>query len=172
MPVILAIIGAVSTGLTYWFVFGNGGEVLSQWLRDRRDGKRRAEARHIQSTAPMKAISDPRDAAIALMVCVASIRGDITPEQEAVIRKHIGETLGLDKEIDKRLTIAKFAAAQSPSSIDSIEAVKGTLQNSVGVDERQQLGAMLTETAAVHGGPSEAQQRFIDNVIRAATPPA
>jgi hypothetical protein len=172
MPVILAILGAIGTGLTYWFIFGNGQEVLAQWMRDRRDDKRRAAARQIQAAAPMKAITDPRDAAIALMVCIASLRGDLTPEQEVVIKKHIAETLNLGGELEKRFTIARFAASQAPPSSDSIEAVKALLQTSVGPAERQQLGVMLTDVAKIHGGPSEAQERFIENAIRAATPPS
>ncbi len=171
MPVLVAIIGAIGTGLTYWFVFGNGQEVLAQWMRDRSNDKRRALARQALSTAPIKAITDPRDAAIALMVAAASIRGDMTPEQEAVISRHISETLDLGDDAEKRFTIAKFAAGQLSSPLDAIEAVKVLLQASVGPDERHQLMTMLSDVASVHGGPSEAQQRFIDNAIRAATPP-
>jgi hypothetical protein len=171
MPVLVAIIGAVGTGLTYWFVFGNGQEVLAQWMRDRGNDKRRALARQALSVAPIKATTDPRDAAIALMVAAASIRGDMTPEQEAVISRHISETLDLGEDAEKRFTIAKFAAGQLSSPLDAIEAVKGLLQTSVGPDERQQLSTMLNDVAKVHGGPSEAQQRFIDNAMRAATPP-
>jgi hypothetical protein len=171
MPVIIAIIGAVGSGLTYWFIFGNGQEVLSQWMHERRNDKRRAIARQTQGNAAMKAITDPRDAAISLMVALASIRGDLTPEQETVITGHVRDTLNLAGEADKRFTIAKFAASQSPSPGDAIEAVKGLLQASIGPDERQQLGRMLEDVAKVHGGPSESQQRFIESAIRAATPP-
>ncbi len=172
MPILLAIIGALGTGLTYWFVFGNGQEVLAEWMRSNRDNKRRAVARHIQATAPMKAITDPRDAAIALMVAVAGIRGDLTPEQEAVIASHVSGTLALGGEVEKRIALAKFAAREAPSPLDAIEAVRALLQASVGPDERRQLGVMLEAVAKVHGGPSEAQERFIENAIRAATPPA
>jgi hypothetical protein len=171
MPVLVAVIGAVGTGLTYWFVFGNGQEVLAQWMRDRSNDKRRALARQALSVAPIKAITDPRDAAIALMVAAASIRGDMTPEQEAVIARHISETLDLADDAEKRFTIAKFAAGQLSAPIDAIDAVKAVLQVNVGPNERQQLSTMLNDVAKVHGGPSESQQRFIENALRAATPP-
>jgi hypothetical protein len=170
MPVIVALIGAVGSGLTYWFIFGNGQEVLAAWMRDRRDAKRRAQSRDTHAKASARAITDTRDAAIVMMVTVAGLRGDITPEQEAVIKHHIAETLGLAADVDKRLVLAKFTKGQTQTPLDVIEGVKTLMISQLGSEAREQLQSMLEDVAKVHGGPSDTQQRFIENGIRSFKP--
>ena len=89
MPVVAAIVGAVLTGLYYWLIWGKGLEYIEsrvQRSRDaKRDAQRRAAAKDAQSFAPLRSLSDARDAAAVLMFLVARQRGVPTPEQIAAI---------------------------------------------------------------------------------------
>jgi hypothetical protein len=95
MPFIAAIVGAIVTGLFYWLIWGKGLEYLEhQWRESsnrRRDAKRRSAAIQQQQLAPIRSITDSRDAASVLMVLVAQQRGVLTPEQVGVIEHEMQE---------------------------------------------------------------------------------
>ena len=74
MPVILAVLGAMMSGLFMWVVWGNGMEVINHWI-DQRAAKSKAEkdalaiadARDRASRAPLRALEDPREAVMVLL---------------------------------------------------------------------------------------------------------
>ncbi|HRJ69848.1 MAG TPA: hypothetical protein PK812_09580, partial [Beijerinckiaceae bacterium] len=63
MPFLAALAGAIMTGVMYWLLFGNGREVISQWLDQRNEQARRDQdtaasmrARISEARAPLRAL--------------------------------------------------------------------------------------------------------------------
>lgn len=168
MPFLAALFGAVMTGVLYWLLYGNGREVISHWLdrrneqtRDEADAATAMRARVTEARAPLRALNDPRDVAAAAMVAVAECRGELTPEQGAIILEQMREILGLDLDLTDRLSIAIHAArrAGKPEFVldDSVSLFRDTLSTL----ECEQLLDMLQAVSTVHGGPTDRQADLI-----------
>ena len=125
--------------------------------------RRQAARRTIeqQRIAPLRTISDARDAAVVLMWTVASERGVPTPEQIAVIERCMREILGFGADVTERLTAARFAADQIVSADDALDHLAPLLRARLTAAERAELLHMLGQVAAVHGGPTYQQERMI-----------
>ncbi|WP_342362412.1 hypothetical protein [Terrarubrum flagellatum] len=172
MPVIAAIVGAITTGLMYWFVWGNGMSHLDQWLYNKRNIKRRTAAIAEAQSAPIRALKESRDGATALMALVAHVRGEPTPEQLASIKEEMRDVLGYGDDLEARLIAARHAigVAASPDSV--VLDLRDLLQNSLTKAEFNQLFLMLRKVAALHGGPTEAQERIVAFAERQLPPHA
>jgi hypothetical protein len=165
MPFIAAIVGAIFTGLFYWLIWGKGLEYLEhQWRESsnrRRDAKRRSAAIQQQQLAPIRSITDSRDAASVLMVLVAQQRGVLTPEQVGVIEHEMQKVLGLAEDLRPRFAFARFAAEQATTIEDAVDAVAGLLRQTLSPSERSDLLAMMQRVAEVHAGPTAGQEQAI-----------
>jgi hypothetical protein len=165
MPFIAAIVGAIFTGLFYWLIWGKGLEYLEhQWRESsnrRRDDKRRSAAIQQQQLAPIRSITDSRDAASVLMVLVAQQRGVLTPEQVGVIEHEMQKVLGLTEDLRPRFAFARFAAEQATTIEDAIDAIVGLLRQNLTPSERSDLLAMMQRVAEVHAGPTAEQAQAI-----------
>jgi hypothetical protein len=167
MPILIAMAGALVTGLVYWVRYGNGMEHIDQTLRDWRAGRRReASERQIRS-APLRSLRHPVDAAGVLMVLAARQRGLPTPEQEAEIRARLRDVTEPGDDFDTRMAVIRHAADQAPDSDTAIRALAPLLRDRLTRAERDDLCRMLRAVATVHQGPTETQNRFIEQVRRA-----
>ncbi len=169
MPIIAAIIGAVMTGLFYWFMFGGGMAYIDTRLRERDKRKQRAALPAKQEAAPLRSLQDPREAAVILMIAVALARGVPTPEQLDVVRDQMRDVLGFAADLSGHFAYCRFAAEQAPSPEGTIDDLADLLRRSLNRDERIELGSMLERVAALHGGPTERQERFVSLVLRRVT---
>jgi hypothetical protein len=171
MPVIAAIAGAVLTGIFYWLMWGKGLEYLEHRWQSGRDRKRdhvaREAARLSQRTAPLRSVSDARDAATILMCLVAGQRGVPTPEQRAEIERHMSEVLELSGEAPQRLSFALFAAEKATIPDEAVDSLAPILRERLDRAECNQLLEMLSRVADVHGGPIPEQEKLIARVERA-----
>jgi hypothetical protein len=176
MPVIAAIAGAVATGFFYWLIWGRGLDYLELRWREGRDRKRDVESREAailsQRTAPLRSITEARDAAAVLMCLVAGQRGVPTPEQRAEIALHMAETLQFGSEVPHRLSFALFAAQNASAADDAIDALAPLLRDRLDRAECNELLDMLSRVAEVHGGPTTGQEKLIARVERSLTRPA
>jgi hypothetical protein len=168
MPILVAIFGAVMTGVMYWVIFGNGREVINAWLDERnekakleRDAESAMRARALEARAPLKALNDPRDAAVALMVAIAEARGEMTPEQAEVIRARMQNVLDIVKDVDDRLAVAKHAARRAGSPEVVMDEGLPFFREALTESEQDDLLAMLNAVAAVHAGPTDRQAQLI-----------
>jgi hypothetical protein len=165
MPVIGAIVGAIMTGFMYWLFWGRGLEYIDHRLSNAANAKRsrqqRALAEERRRTAPLRDVSDPRDAAAILMFLVAGQRGVPTPEQVAVITGEMTGLLALGDEIPERLALARFSAETAGSFDHAFEALGPLLRDRLTPAERAELVAMLRKVADVHGGPTPDQERAV-----------
>lgn len=166
----VAIVTAILSGVTYWFVWGNGMEQLDHVLGRKRNAKRRAIAIDEAQRAPLKAIEEPRDAATVLMVLVATRRGEMTGEQEALILEEMRTTLEYEGDVAGRLAVARHAATCAPSPHVVVTVLRDVLRKHLARAEFNQLSMMLRKIAALHGGPTEEQEKLIAYAERTLPP--
>lgn len=171
MPVILAIIGAMFSGLVMWVIWGNGMEVINHWIdqhaaktKAQKDAKAIAEAKDRAASAPLRAIEDPREAALVLLSKLAMLRGEITAEQNLALSKIAMDRLGLSGKPEHHTTLAAFAAKASKDADSLVADLTPLFHTRLNGEEMDDLFAMLGEIAGLHGGPTEAQERMIDRM--------
>lgn len=176
MPIVGALFGAIMLGLVYWIMFGGGLSYIGAMLDGRDERKRREKSaqRRIEvakeaATAPMRSLTDPREAATALMVAAAMCRGDLTPEQEAAIKDQMGRVLEITEDVGNRLSFCRFAAERAESPEATIDEVVPALRAALEPAEREDVRAMLEAVTAVHGGPTERQEKFVALAMRRLT---
>ncbi|AWI91713.1 hypothetical protein C0214_15575 [Methylobacterium sp. DM1] len=166
MPVIAAVVGAVMTGLMYYFIYGNGMEQLDRFLGDRRNAKLRARSAAAFRAAPLRAIRDPADAAGVLMMLVALARGTPTPEQEAAIEAEMRKVTSPQDDHGTRMAYIRHAAAQASDADTAVDHLAPLLREKLDDAERDELEQMLEAVAVIHGGPIEAQEKLIARTVR------
>lgn len=168
MPVVVALVGALMSGVFLWIVWGNGMEVINQWLdqravktNERRNALTIAAARERAAAEPLRAINDPREAALVMMMRLAQARGEVTPEQRAAIAARAEAVLMMDGALDQKLTLADYAARQANSSVTVVDVLSQLFTDRLDEVERRQLLDMLEAVAAIHGGPTEKQTEML-----------
>lgn len=171
MPVILAVLGAMMSGLFMWVVWGNGMEVINHWI-DQRAAKSKAEkdalaiadARDRAARAPLRALEDPREAVMVLLSKLAMQRGEITAEQNLALSKIAMDRLGMGGKPEHHTTLAAFAAKSAKDADSVVADLTPLFHVRLSGEEMDDLFAMLNEIASLHGGPTEAQEQMIARV--------
>lgn len=168
MPILIALAGALVTGLIYWVRYGNGMQHIDHAVRDWRTARRRrASERQIRS-APLRSLRNSVDAAGVLMALVARQRGVRTPEQESEILTQMRDVTDPNDDLATRMVVIRHAADQAAPDPDlAIRSLAPLLRDRLTQGERDDLCRMLTAVATVHQGPTESQNRFIEQVRRA-----
>lgn len=173
MPVVLAVLGALMSGLFMWVVWGNGMEVINHWLDQRadkaktqKDAKAIADARERARRAPLRSIEDPREAAMVLLSKLAMLRGDMTAEQNLLLSKLAMDRLGLDGKPEHHTALAAFAARSVADGDTVVADLSPLFHVRLSAAERDDLFAMMDEVAALHGGPTEAQAAMIERLAK------
>lgn len=171
MPVILALLGALMSGLFMWVVWGNGMEVIHQWLdgfsarkKSQQNVLAALEARDRAARAPLKAITDPREAAMVLLSRLALERGEITAEQNIALSRIALERLGMGGKAEHHTTLAAFLAKSAPNAEMVTMELLPLFTERLNDEEKADLAALMDEVAALHGGPTEAQEKLIERV--------
>lgn len=170
MPVILAILGACFSGVILWMIWGNGIQVVNQWIDNynarviaQKNAKAIAAARERASRAPLRAIEDPREAVMVLLSKLAMLRGEITAEQNVVLSRIANMRLGLDGKPERHTAQAAFAARAARDANAVVADLTPLLQARLSSEEMDDLFAMAEEITALHGGATDAQA---DMVVR------
>ena len=167
MPIIAAVIGAVLTGLLYWFVWGGGMEYVDARLHDNADRKRRAvRDQQREAASPLRSISDPREGATILMMATGLARGVLTPEQIGVIEDQMRKVLGYEGNLIAPVACSRVAAEGASSPEAAVDDLTDILRRSLTRAEKAELEAMLERVAALHGGPTDRQERLVALVRR------
>ncbi|MCJ2036489.1 hypothetical protein [Methylobacterium sp. J-068] len=167
MPILIALAGAFLTGLIYWVRYGNGLEHLDHALRDWRAGRRRRASELQIRAAPLRSLRHPADAAGVLLMLVARQRGLPTPEQESEVLTQMRDVTEPGDDLATRMAVIRHAAEQAPEADAAVRVLAPLLRDRLTGAERNDLSRMLGAVAAVHQGPTEAQERFIEQVQRA-----
>jgi uncharacterized tellurite resistance protein B-like protein len=165
MPIVAVILLTLGFWTVFWFVRLGGIDHFRTKAVQREENARQAASRESARTVTLRAIDDPRDAAIILMLLVARINGDPTREQIQVIENSVHMVFGLEQELTERMTQARFIASRADSFEQAAGVFAERLNRWLTVDERGQLVTMLEEVARLEG-PSHAQVEAIETLKR------
>lgn len=173
MPVVLAILGALFSGLVMWVIWGNGMEVINHYL-DQRSNKKKQEKdtrlaienRVSRARAPLRSITDPREGALALLTKLAMLRGDITMEQNVLLSRYATERFNLPDKAEHHTTLAAFAVSGVEGYSAVIDDLAPLFRETLSEAEAADLFRMMWELAKLHGGPTEPQERMVERMAR------
>src|SRR5579864_8864746 len=100
MPIVVLIASTLAFWVIYWFIRMGGIDHFREQSLRRREEARRAQARELERTAPLRAIDDPRDAATVLMLLIPRGR-DPTDKQIATIEKIMRAVFDFDHDVNE-----------------------------------------------------------------------
>jgi hypothetical protein len=165
MPIVGLILSSLAFWTLYWFFRMGGLEQLQAKRAQRKDSERIGRARETERIAPLRAVDDPRDAAITLMLLIAREGGDPTREHIAAIEKIARSTFGFDHDLAARMTQARFIASRADSFAQAAALFSDLFKKKLTHDEKHQLVDMV-ERAASFEQSSETHVRAIDGLSR------
>jgi hypothetical protein len=151
MPIIGLVLSTVVIWAVYWFFRMGGLEHMQAQRTARKDAERVKRARESERIAPIRAVEDPRDAALVLMVLMARECGDPTREHLAEIEKIAGTTFGFAHDLSTRLAHARFIASRADSFAHAAALLADIFNKKLTRDEKQQLIGMIRQVADFEG---------------------
>ena len=165
MPVIALILSTLAFWTLYWFVRMGGIDHIQAKRAQRKDAERLARARAVERSAPLRAIDDPRDAAVILMLLMARETGDPTREQIAAIERIVRATFGFEHDLNARMTQARFIASRADSFAQAAALFADLFNKKLTRDEKRELVEMVEEVANFDGS-SEAHVEALEALAR------
>jgi uncharacterized tellurite resistance protein B-like protein len=159
MPVVAVVLLTLAFWGIYWFVRMGGIDHFRAKSAQRKDEARKALARDLEWTGPLRAVDDPRDAATVLMLLIPR-GGDPTQPQIAAIEDNLRSVFGFDQELTERLTQARFIAARADGFEQAGKLFSDLLKKRLTAEEKQQLIGMVEDVARLDG-PSQTQTAAI-----------
>jgi len=173
MHIVGALLGAVLTGLAWWVMFGNGREAIDMWLDRRADAEKAGagaadslRARESEKRAPLRALTDPREAAVAVLVAISEARGTLTDEQRREIFAQMRIVLGYDDKLDHVFAVAQHASRSAAAPATVIDETAALFERWLDERERGELVGMAEAVAALHGGATDGQALLIRKLAR------
>jgi hypothetical protein len=164
MPIVVLIVSTLVFWLIYWFVSMGGVDHFRERSARRKEEARRAKARTSERTAPLRAIDDPRDAALVLMLLIP--RGsDPTRAQFSAIEDTMRSVFGFDTDWIERLTQARFIATCAEGFDEAAGLFADLFNKRLTADERRELVAMVEKIARIDG-PSHTQTEALEVLQR------
>jgi hypothetical protein len=151
MPIIALVLSTLVLWTIYWFVRMGGIEHFQVKRMQRKEADRLANARAAERNAPLRAIDDPREAALILMLLMAREGGDPTREQIAAIEKIVRATFGFEHDLRERMTQARFIAGRADSFAQAAALFSDLFNKRLTLDEKRQLVEMVEEVANFDG---------------------
>jgi uncharacterized tellurite resistance protein B-like protein len=151
MPIIAAVASILLFWVAYWFIRMGGLDHLRAKSAQKKEETRFVKARASEQTAPLKAVDDPRDAAIILMLLMARVNGDPTREQIARIEKIAATTFGFENELPGRMAQARFIGGRAERFEQAVGLFSDMLMQRLTPEERNQLIGMVEEIARADG---------------------
>jgi len=167
MGILIAILGAAAAAFwafTHFMRAANEGrEAIGEVKGVIRRGKwnRRVDQRLIEN------LSDPREAAAILIYQVAAYDGDVTERQKAAMVDAMRSTFEADAETAEGLfAFARMAVGEINDAGNSVRKILRPVIEVCTGDEKQQLVALLDQTAEIEGPPTDMQRRLLADARR------
>ena len=151
MPIIVLVLSSLTLWTIYWFVRMGGIEHFRAKEAQRKEAERLAGARVAERNAPLRAIDDPRDAAMILMLLMAREGGDPTREQIAAIERIVRATFDFEQDLRARMTQARFIASRADSFAQAAAQFADLFNKKLTLDEKRELVEMVEEIANFDG---------------------
>jgi hypothetical protein len=164
MPFAVLVASTLAFWVIYWFVRMGGVDHFRQQAARRKQDALRAQAREQEQTAPLCAIDDPRDAATVLMLMIPRGR-DPTAEQIARIEDTMRVVLGVEHDLNERLTHARFIASRAQSFAQAAQLFADLFNKRLTAEERHELVGIVEEIARIDG-PTAVQLADVDVLKR------
>jgi uncharacterized tellurite resistance protein B-like protein len=164
MPILVLIASTLFFWVIYWFVRMGGIDHFRERSARRKDEARRGESRELERTAPLRAIDDPRDAATILMLLIPR-GGDPTAKQIATIEGAMRDVFGFDRDLNERLTQARFIASRAQSFAEAARLFADLFKKQLTNEERDELVGLVEKVAQIDG-PSANQTAAIEDLTR------
>lgn len=155
MPILILVASTLLFWVIYWFVRMGGVDHFRERSARRKDEARRAQVRESERTAPLRAIDDPRDAATVLM-CLIPRGSDPTASQITIIQETMRAVFGFDRDVNERLTQARFIASCAQSFAEAARLFADLFKERLTAEERRELIGIVEEVARMDG-PSAKQ---------------
>jgi hypothetical protein len=160
MPIVVLLVSTLAFWLIYWFVRMGGVDHFREVSARRKEEARRAKARTSERTAPLRAIDDPREAALVLMLLIP--RGSAPAwAQFSAIEETMRVVFGFDADLIERLTQARFIASCAESFDEAAGLFADLFNKRLTADERRELVAMVEKIARIDG-PSHGQTAALE----------
>lgn len=164
---IIAIIVSIFGGLIYFIIragrVAQAGRELGELAGDALGAARRAKFRRSATQSPLEHLSDPREAAVALMVAVARTEGDLTVAQSQTIERMATDRLGFD-DSSEILAHARWLTHDLVDPGHVVHRVMPLLVQKCDDEQRADIVSMLTEVASVGGDPAPIQMQVIQKL--------
>jgi hypothetical protein len=160
MPIVVLVASTLAFWVIYWFIRMDGLDHFRELSARRKEVARRAQSRELERTAPLRAIDDPRDAATVLMLLIPRGR-DPTAKQVAAIEETMRAVLGFDRDVNERLTHARFIASCAQNFAQAAGLFADLFNKRLNAQERHELVGMVEAIARIDG-PSAIQTAEID----------
>jgi uncharacterized tellurite resistance protein B-like protein len=151
MPIIALLFSTLAFWALYWFVRMGGIDHVHAVFSRRKEETRRAAARELERTAPLRAIDDPRDAATILMFLIARVGGDPTREQIAAIEEIVRTVFVFEGDLVERVTQARFIASRADGFEQAAALFSALFNKHLTITEKLELVSMLKEVALLDG---------------------
>ena len=164
MPIVALLVSTLAFWVLFWFVRMGGLDHFPELSARRKQEARRAQSRETERAAPLRAIDDPRDAATVLMLLIPRGR-DPTAQQIATIEKNMRVVLGLEDDVNERLTHARFVAGCAQNFAQAAGLFANLFKKRLTAEELRELVGIVEETARIDG-PSTIQTAEIDVLKR------
>jgi len=164
MPFAVIVASTLAFWVIYWFVRMGGVDHFRQQAARRKQDARRAQARELEQTAALRAIDDPRDAATVLMLLIPRGR-DATAEQLVRIEDTMRVVLGVEHDLNERLTHARFIASRAQSFAQAAQLFVDLFNKRLTAEERGELVGIVEDVARIDG-PTAIQLAEVDVLKR------
>jgi hypothetical protein len=155
LPIIAVVLLTLVFWTLYWFVRMGGIDHFRARAAERKEQEQRAKAREASQVAPLRAVDDPREAALILMLLIPR-GGDPTTQQVAATERFARTVFEFHDELAERMTQARFIAGHAGSFERAAKVFAELFRKRLTADERQELAGMIEEIARLDG-PSQTQ---------------
>ena len=150
MPIVVLVASSLVFWVIYWFIRMGGVDHFRELSARGKQEARRAKARELERTAPLRAIDDPRDAATVLMLLIPRGR-DPTAKQIATIEETMRVVFGFDDDVNERLTHARFIASCAQSFAQAAGLFADLFNKRLTAEERRELVGIVEKIARIDG---------------------
>lgn len=150
MPIVVLVASTLAFWVLFWFVRMGGVDHFREQSARRKQEARRSQARETERAAPLRAVEDPRDAATVLMLLIPRGR-DPTAEQVAAIERNMRAVLGLEDDVNERLTHARFVASCAQSFAQAAGLFADLFKQRLTAEELRELVGLVEEIARIDG---------------------
>ena len=161
MHVLLSILGIIgSVGVLLWHIrmAGDAANEMAEAGNDARLFFRRLSWRRKANFDPLKTISDPREAAAAMMVAVAQYDGATTQDEETLILQLMAHHFEIaSPETDEQLSLARWRSRDATNLSQFLRRLTPAIKQHCTPIERRDLIGMLLAVASVHGEPGQVE---------------